>query len=347
MSTSSLRLGLVGYGVGGRYFHAPFIAASGSVEIVGIVTRSPERVAHAEADLPEVPVYSSLAALLDSGVDVVTITTPPLTRRELVLEAVARGVHVIADKPFAPNLEGGRELVRAAEEAGVMLSVFHNRRWDADLRTLAGVIHSGELGELWRVHSRFDLDDPGTMETGAGGGMLRDLGSHVVDQMLWLLGPATHVSAVIDETDRFGARVDCGFSITLRHSNGVHSTVESSKLNHASAREFRAYGSAGSYLATGTDVQAQAIFAGRRPIDDPTGWGHDDERLWGVLATDAGMSSIPSAQGDYAEFYRQFAAAVAGIGPQPVSGAEALGVLAVLDAARASASSDSTIVLPA
>ena len=128
-----MRIGLVGYGVGGRYFHAPFMAAADGVELVGVVARAPERIAEVGRDLPGVHVYGSLGALLDSGVDAVTISTPPHTRRELVLEAVGRGVHVVADKPFAPTAEGAAELVAEAAQAEVLLSVFHNRRWDTDV----------------------------------------------------------------------------------------------------------------------------------------------------------------------------------------------------------------------
>ena len=186
-----MRLGLVGYGVGGRYFHAPFIAAAQGVELAGVVTRSPDRRAELAADLPGVPAFDSLADLLAAGVDAVTITTPPQTRRALVLEAIAAGTPTIADKPFAPDAAGGRELVAAATEAGVPLNVFHNRRWDADIRTLAAVLRGGELGELWAVESRMDQANAATLEVGPDAGLLRDLGSHLVDQVLWLLGPAT------------------------------------------------------------------------------------------------------------------------------------------------------------
>ncbi len=127
-----MRLGLVGYGVGGRYFHAPFVQAADGLGLGGVVTRDPRRRAELGQDYPGVPVYDSQRALLDAGVDIVTITTPPQTRRELVLEAVAAGVHVVADKPFAPNAPAARELAGAAQSAGVVLTVFHNRRWDAD-----------------------------------------------------------------------------------------------------------------------------------------------------------------------------------------------------------------------
>ena len=164
-----MRIGIVGYGAGGRYFHAPFIEAADGVELAGVVARSPDKRAEVAADFPGLPVYGSLAEMLDAGVDAVTITTPPHTRRELVLEAIAAGVHVVADKPFAPDAASARELAEAARQAGVVLNVYHNRRRDADILTLAGVIASGELGEVWRVHSIMDQDGADTLETGADG----------------------------------------------------------------------------------------------------------------------------------------------------------------------------------
>ena len=338
-----MRLGLVGYGVGGRYFHAPFIEAAAGCELVGVVARSPQRVAAATADLPGVPVYPTLGALLDAGVDAVTITTPPQTRRELVLEAVGRGVHVIADKPFAPTAVAGRELVDAADAKGVLLSVFHNRRWDTDITTLRGVLDSGAVGEVWRFDSRMDQDGADTFEAGPEGGLLRDLGSHVVDQALWLLGPAERVSANLDWVDPPEGRTDAGFVITITHAGGAHSHLSASKLNHLENRELRLLGSLGSYVSSQTDVQAQAVFAGRRPAGDPDGWGYEAEERWGVLSTAEGSRAVPSAQGRYADYYAQFAAAVAGTGPQPVPAVEALGTLAVLDAARLSAAEGITV----
>jgi predicted dehydrogenase len=332
-----MRIGLVGYGTGGQHFHAPFIAAAKGVELVGVVARAPGTVAKVKADLPSTPLYSSLGAMLAAGVDAVTITTPPQTRRELVLEAIAAGVHVIADKPFAPSAAAGRELDAAAKARGVVLAVFHNRRMDADVRTLKKVLDEGRLGKLWRVHSRMDLDDPGTLDAGPTGGLLRDLGSHLVDQALWWLGPALSVDAQLDVVERPEGPTDAGFVLTLRHASGVHSHLSSSKLNHLAVREFRAYGESGCYVSSGTDVQAQAIFAGRRPADDLAGWGYEDEALWGTLRTAAGVERVASEQGRYHDYYEEFARAVRTGAPPPVTAVEAIATLAVLDAARASA----------
>ncbi|MET0455327.1 MAG: Gfo/Idh/MocA family oxidoreductase [Mycobacterium sp.] len=340
-----MRIGLVGYGTGGRHFHAPFIQAAEGCELTGVVTRSAERAGQVAADLPGVPVFGSLTELLDSGIDAVTITTPPQTRRELVLQAVDRRVAIIADKPFAPSAAAGQELVDAARDAGVLLSVFHNRRWDTDVTTLRGVLDEGALGEIWRFDSRFDLDDPQTLEAGPHGGLLRDLGSHLVDQAIWLFGPARQVSTNLDFLELPAGRTDCGFVVTVVHVNGVHSHLSASKANHVVSRELRVFGSNGSYVSSQTDVQAQAIFAGKRPVDDPVGWGYEAPERWAVLSTAEGSRRVPSAQGVYADYYARFAAAVQGTGPQPVPAAEAVHTLAVLDAARLSAQESRSVTL--
>lgn len=340
-----VRLGLVGYGVGGRYFHAPFVEAADGIELAGVVTRSEARRAELAADLPGVPAYDSLGDLLDAGVDAVTITTPPETRRELVLEAVGRGVHVVADKPFAPSVAVAREMADAAQDAGVLLSVFHNRRWDGEIRTLARILESGRLGEVWRVHSRFDLDEPGLLEVGPTGGLLRDIGAHLVDQMLWLLGPVRRVSAQLDWVDLPAGRTDAGFVVALEHETGVRSFVDASKLNRMVGRELRAYGSDGGYLARPTDVQAVALFAGRRPTEDPDRWGLDAEENWGTLATSAGAERVAPEPGRYQDYYAAFAAACRGAGELPVSAEEGVRTVAVLDAARESAETGRTVEL--
>ncbi|MER9600407.1 Gfo/Idh/MocA family oxidoreductase [Mesorhizobium sp. M0244] len=140
-----------------------------------------------------------------------------------------------------------------------------------------------------------DFDDPATLEAGPTGGLLRDLGSHLVDQMLWLLGPRS-VDAQLDHIDLPQGPTDASFTIRLAHENGVHSHISASKLNHLNIRELRAYGSERSYVSHGTDVQAQAIFAGRRPMHDMAGWGYEPEEAWGVLRTAAGEVRFPPSR---------------------------------------------------
>ena len=340
-----MRLGLVGYGLGGRYFHAPFIEAATDVDLVGVVTTSKERRRELETDFPGMAVYDSMTDLLTAGVDAVTITTPPQTRRALVLEAVAAGVPVIADKPFAPTAAAGRELVEAAESAAVPVSVFHNRRWDANVRTLKKVLDSGDLGDLWSIESRFELDLAAYLDRGPEGGLLRDLGAHLVDQMVWLLGPVAAVYCVMDWIDFPEGRTDAFFAIVMKHASGVRSTVTASKVNRLVAREFRAYGTDGSYVARTTDVQAEAVTSGVRPVHLGDAWGYDAEPFWGTLSTSRGSVIVPSEQGAYQDYYTQFARALRGDGDFPVPARDALPTLEVLDAARLSESTGEVVHL--
>lgn len=340
-----MRIGLVGYGSGGKHFHAPFICAAEGLELAGIVARAPETIARAKADFPDVPVYPSLAAMLEAGVDIVTITTPPQTRRELVLEAIEAGVAIVADKPFAPDAQTGRELADAAKAKGVILSVFHNRRYDADILTVRKVLEQQRVGKLWRFHNRMDFNDPLTLDGGELGGLLRDLGSHLVDQTLWLLGPVKTVYAHLDIIDHPDGPTDASFVITLTHASGVHSHISSTKLNRLMNREFILYGEEGSYTSNGTDVQAQAIFAGQRPANDLAAWGYEQQDRWGILRTAEGEEAIPSEQGCYHAYYQAMAEAVRTGSEPPVTTEQAIRTLEVLDAALLSAKEGRLVTL--
>ena len=333
-----MRIGLVGYANGGRLFHAPYITAAQGIELAGVVTTNARRRGELARDYPGMPAYDTLEDMLRAGVDAVTITTPPATRRDLVLRALAAGVHVVADKPFAPSAAVARELAAAAAKADRLLCVFHNRRWDTDVRTVKAVLDSDRLGTLWRLESRFELDQPEGLEAGPQGGLLRDLGTHVVDQMMWLLGPVASVNAELDYVDLPAGRTDAGFAINMTHRTGVRSRVFAGKLHLHIEKSWRAYGSEGSYVASGRDVQTQDLLSGHRPADLGERWGLEDPGYWGILRNAQGGTRIPSARGAYQDYYTAFALAAQGKGPAPVSTAEGIALLEVLDAARLSAS---------
>ena len=179
------------------------------------------------------------------------------------------------------------------------------------------------------------------------GGPLRDLGSHLVDQMLWLLGPAASVHAALDWTDFPDGRTDSAFDITLTHLSGVRSRVSSTKLNRLDDRELRAYGTAGAYICHSTDVQARDSLAGKRPTDLGDAWGYEPPASWGVLYTADGAAKVPSERGAYQDYYSGFAAALRGEGPVPVPVREAIHTLEVLDAARTSATEGRVVALHA
>jgi predicted dehydrogenase len=339
------RIGLVGYGAGGRLFHTPYLLAAAGIDLVGIVTTSPERRAQALTDAPGTRVVDSLAALIALGVDAVVISTPPATRQALVLQAIAAGVHVVADKPFAPDHASAITLVEAAEAAGVLLNVFHNRRFDTDIVTAQGVLHSGALGTIQRLDLRLDQDDPSTLERGPDGGLLRDLGSHVVDQALHLLGPATAVSARIDTVDDPAGPTDVSFALRIDHAGGAHSHVSSTKTHGLSSRELRLLGTNGSYRSDFSDVQFEALHRGEHPSTDRASWGYERSERWGTISTLGVRHTVPSAQGDYTRFYELFADAVRTGGTGPVPAREGASVVQVLEAARLSQDDGRTVTL--
>ncbi|ROP65510.1 Gfo/Idh/MocA family protein [Curtobacterium sp. PhB115] len=346
-----VRIGLVGYGIGGRAFHRPFLLDAEDVELVGVVARSAAKREQLEGDVPGVPVHDSLGALITAGVDAVVITTPPSTRRDLVLEAIAAGVAVVADKPFAPDPETARAIRQAAADASVLITPFHNRRWDTDLVTLRGVLDSGQIGTPLRFWSRFDMVERHGIATGIGGGVLSDIGSHLVDQAVSLFGPIARVSCTLDLRDARSlgrdqdGPIDAGFTLTATHVSGVESVLTSNKAGWLPARRLRLDGVDGTYEATSTDVQAQAAVAGASPSDDRSGWGIEPSP--GTLTTESGTVEVPSAQSSYTDYYERFGRAVRGLGSVPVPVDDAVHVVEVLDAARRSAASGETVAVPA
>ena len=339
-----MRIGLVGYGAGGRRFHFPFIQAASEWEIVGVVTRSPERRAELAADAPGIATFDSLDDLIDAGIDVAVITTPPSTRRELVLRALERGVHVVADKPFAPNLAIAQELAAAAEASDARLTVFHNRRHDTDFVTLREVLRSGALGSPRRASFVLDQNEPGSLDMSPEDGLLRDLGAHVVDQVIQLFGPVARVDGHLDWLEVPGGRVDVGFALGLHHESGVFSQVASSKLGFRSERGMMVYGSEGSYVSRMHDVQVDQVLAGERPGTAAT-WGHEAEERWGTLATAEGSRLVEPTPGDYTDYYRGLHAALSSGAELPVRVEEALHTVAVLDAARESDALGQSVML--
>lgn len=331
-----VRLGVVGYGAGGRLFHTPFVAAADGIELVGIVARSPARISEARQDWPDVPVHDSLEKMLVSGVDAVTITTPPQTHVDLAHEALDAGVHVVVDKPFAPTVHEAQGLIEHAAKAGVLLSVYQNRRWDSDIVSFAEVLRAGELGEIWRIVSRMDQDNFASVHAGPGNGLLLDLGTHLIDQMVWLLGPVDAVDARLHWVDLPEGRTEAAFALTLHHRSGVTSDIESTKAHRLAVRELRVLGSTGAYQSQGTDAQERAIKTGLRPTADDPLWGYEPPEAWGRLVTSHDDRTVPSSQGRWQDFYTQFATAVRDGTGVPVPPADALHVLAIIEAAKAS-----------
>jgi len=338
---TATRFGLVGYGSGGRIFHAPLLAGADGVEFAGVVTRSPESRAELAKAHPDAHAYDSLADLAAAGVEAVTVSTPAATHAPLAREAVALGLAVVVDKPFALDAEAAREVTTLAADAGVLLSVYQNRRWDSDLLTLRRLIGEGALGEIRRFESRFERWAPDREPPAAGGGTLLDFGAHLVDQAHLLFGPSTRVYAEV----RGDGDLDDDVFVALHHSGGVESHLWGSWRQAAPGPRLRVSGTTGTYIVDGIDGQEALLKAGRSPAALGERWGVEPEHTWGRLYRGATGAPVRSERGRWDSYYPAFAAAVRGEGPVPVDPWDSVRNMEVLDAARISATTGAAVNL--
>jgi predicted dehydrogenase len=329
----AVRFGLVGFGTGGRVFHAPLLASATTIEFAGVVTTSAERRAQLAEQWPEVTAYDSIAGLAAAGVEAVAISTPAATHADLAQEAIALGLAVVVDKPFTLDADSAKSVVAAAKEAGVPLSVYQNRRYDSDFRTIQRLVDDGRLGELRRFESRFERWEPTRRPGPAGGGTLLDFGSHLVDQALVMHGPAVRVYAEM----RGAGELDDDVFLALHHVNGVESHLWGSWRQAAPGPRFRVTGTTGTYIVDGLDGQEASLKLGRTPARLGDRWGAEPEESWGRLYHGDTGALITSDRGRWDLYYPAFAAAVRGAGPVPVDPADAVRTMTVLDAARVSA----------
>src|SRR3954468_21051037 len=215
-----VRFGLVGYGFGGRYFHAPLLAAAPECELLGVVTTSPERRAQVAPEPPGLRTLGSLEELAEAGAEAVAISTPADTHTPLTEQALQMDLAVVCDKPFAVDADAARETVRLAAARRLPLAPYQNRRWDSDFLTVRKLVAEGRLGTVTRFDSRFERFPPEPGPPAAGGGTLLDFGAHLVDQALVLLGPVTSVYAEWRLRDN---GLDDDVFVALTHADGARS----------------------------------------------------------------------------------------------------------------------------
>ena len=336
---SDLRVAVIGYGLAGATFHAPLVASTPGLAVAYVVTGNPERAAQAERQHPGVRVLAvvdDLWSLADS-VDLVVVASPNSAHAPLARRAIDLGLPVVVDKPLAPTAAEAASVVDHAAAADVMLTVFQNRRWDSDFLTLRRLIADGELGEVRRFESRFERwrpePRPGawreTTPAAQGGGVLLDLGPHLVDQALVLFGPVESVWGEVDSR-RSGAADDDAF-VALRHESGVVSHLWASSVAAAPGPRLRVLGSEGAFVVDSVDSQEDALREGQRPNG---GWGEEPESRWGRLVRGSDSQPVPSERGDWPAFYAGVERALRSGAPPPVDPREAIEVLSILERAR-------------
>jgi len=348
---ADLRVAIIGYGLAGRVFHAPLIAATRGLTVASVVTSSAERQAAVARDHPGARALSSADRLWErDDHDLVVIATPNDTHVPLATAAIDHGVPVVVDKPLAVTAARAEQLVARAQRAGVLLTVFQNRRWDSDHLTLVRLLEGGHLGDVIRYESRFErwrpTPRPGswreTLPAHQGGGLLLDLGSHLVDQALTLFGPVTQVYAEAEA--RRGLPAEDDVFIALRHASGTISHLRASAVTGAPGPRLRVLGSEAAFVLTRLDSQEDRLRAGQRP-DSVADWGAEPEAHRGRLVTGDASVPVPGERGDWARFYALLATALRDGGPPPVDPADAVAALRVLEHARQSAAGSTTVTV--
>ena len=319
-----IRVGIAGYGLAGEVFHAPLVAAVDGLEVAAIVTGDAARAARARAAFPDAAVVGSPDDLWER-IDLLVVAAPNRAHVPLALAAVERDIAVVVDKPLAPGAEEAERLL----EAGGQLTVFQNRRWDGDFLTLRRVLP--ELGPVVRLESRFERFRPEVRtdawrelpDAAEGGGLLLDLGAHLVDQARVLFGHPRRVYAEV-RTVRPGARVDDDVFVALEHPGGevAHLWMSAAQpLASAVGPRFRVSGLQAGFASDGLDPQEAQLGAGVRP-GDPT---------YGIRP--------PLERGRYEDFYAGVVAWLRDGAPPPVDPADSLAGLRILEAARRSSES--------
>ena len=340
MADAAPRVALVGYGSAGRGIHTPLLVAAGVPPAV-VVTANPERAAQAQADLPGVEVVADLASALASAPDLAVVASPSGVHAVNALACVDAGVPVVVDKPLAVRAAQARLVLDAAREAAVALTVFQNRRWDAENLTLGRLLAEGALGQIHRFERRWERWRPAPKDrwrenasADEGGGILLDLHPHLVDAAVHLFGPVAEVYA---EVAAWTTTAEDDAFVSLRHAArdgvAVRSHLSATSVAGAPGPRTRVLGSAGAYVVTRFESEASGFGGVNDDVPGCTGW----------LVAGEQRRPVPTQPGGHGDFYPAVLAALAlpdaaaRQGAMPVDPRDAVHTLAVIDAARRSA----------
>ncbi len=354
-ATHPIPVGLIGFGLAGRIFHAPFITTVPGLRLAAIVQRTGNCAAEAYPESTTgVRILRSVDALLaDETVRLVVVGTPNPTHFELAKQCLMAGKDVVIDKPFTTTSAEAQELLSLAKANGRLLAPFHNRRWDGDFLTVQQILAMGKLGRVTTYESHFDRYRPvpraGTWkESGElGNGLLFDLGPHLADQALALFGSPEAITADI-RCDRDHSEIEDAFDITL-HYPRMRAILRSTMIAASPAPRFTLHGTHGSYVKHGLDPQEPTLIAGQRPVDDS--WLREEESAWGTLTLAPDNHTpehlthqkIPTVRGDYRGYYANLRDALRGTSQLAVTPQDAYRVIRLLELARESSQKRSTL----
>lgn len=343
-----IQTALLSYGMSGKVFHAPFIEFHDGFELVGSWERSKKLI---QQDYPNVKSYETLEELLQDDIDLVIVNTPVETHFEYAKKVLLAGKHAVVEKAFTTTVAEAQELVNLAKEKGLKLSVFQNRRWDSDFKTVKQVVSDKVLGELVEVEFHFDRYNPllsakGHKETAnSGAGILKDLGPHLIDQALYLFGFPQRVFADIRIT-REHSLVDDWIDILLYYSD-FRVRLKAGFFVKEANPAYVVHGKKGSFLKARGDVQEDDLKLGKKP--NRTTWGEEASGYEGLLHTVIDdktiKEKIPTLQGNYYDFFEGVYQSVINDKVEPVTAREGLQVMQIIEAAIKSNTQGEVIVL--
>ena len=360
MAEREIGVGVIGFGLGGRVFHAPFVSAVPGLRLAAILQRKGDEAAKA---WPATRIVRSLDELLaDKSIELVVVSTPNQTHFALAKQALEAGKHVVIDKPFAATSEEALELGRIAKAKGLLVIPFHNRRWDGDFQTVRKLLQEGAVGRLVTFESHFDRFRPVPRENtwkeagNPANGMLFDLGPHIVDQVLALFGAPDAITASV-RADRDQTAIEDAFDITLHYTvangKGLLAHCRTSYLACDNAPRFLLHGTKGSFRKHGLDPQEPALVGGARvPVQGSQQvWLQEDESAWGTLTVAPNPADpatlvtrhVKTEPGDYRGFYANVRDAILGTSPLAVTPEDGFRVIKLLELARESSSKGCTL----
>jgi len=329
---------LCSFGMSGKLFHAPFVHKHPGFELIGAWERSAKRI---QEIYPSATSFSDYASLLnDDRIELVIVNTPNITHYDFAHQALTAGKHVIVEKPFTVTTAEAEALIALAKEKNLLLSVYQNRRFDSDYRTLQKILNEGFLGEIKEAEMHFDrfvekLSYKIHKETPVQGtGVLYDLGSHLIDQALQLFGWPNAIFVDIGII-RPISKVDDYFEVILFYDNALRVRIKSTYVAREPIPGYVIHGSKGTFIKPKTNIQEEALQRGEIP--DSVGWGREPESEWGLLHTEIDgkvvREMVPSLPGRYMEYYEGIYHAIRLQQPLPVSAEEGLAVIKIIEAA--------------
>jgi scyllo-inositol 2-dehydrogenase (NADP+) len=331
----TLKVGIAGYGLAGRYFHAPLLKGCG-FNVVGVLTTSKERSSHALLDFPNTKVVGSITELVQLDIDLLVVASANLVHAEQALAGISKGIPVVIDKPMGRTAPEVQQIISAAKSKNVAVTTFFNRRWDSDALTIKKVLASNTLGEIHRLDSRFERFRPElnpnswreSMSAEQGGGQLLDLQPHLISTAIDWFGPAKLVTASVRS---LRSAADDDSVLVLHHESGVDSYLSASALVGAPGPRIRILGTKGALVINDLDPQESFLRDGKFP----------ENGTWTIPTTSEAfihrgdeIERIESVPGNYGHFYLQVEQAIINGAPWPVSTNDALLVAQIIDQAR-------------